>query len=250
MHAETMLLVDDREAEIAKGDAFLEQGVGADGQIDLAPFQRRQRAFALGGFVAPRQNGDAQPGRFGERAHALEMLAGEDFGRRHQRRLPSGLDDAGHGEQRDDGFSRADVALQQPQHALWRGEIGADFGQRFRLRPREAEGQGGLDLRGDAPLAGVGAAGEIAHARAHHQQRELIGEQFVIGESRRRRGRRDRCRRALADCASPPAPRRKSARAGAGRFGRRSIRATAANAPARPCTALASTRGNRPSVSP
>jgi hypothetical protein len=90
-----------------------------------------------------------------------------------------------HGEQRDDRLARADVALQQAQHALGRGEIGADFAERFDLRRGEAEGQGSLDLGRDAPVSGVGAPRQIAHARAHHQKRELIGEQFVIGEPHR-----------------------------------------------------------------
>ena len=73
---------------------------------------------ALGGLVAAGEQRDAQAGGLGERRDALEMLAGEDFGRRHQRRLPPGLDHVGHGEQRDDRLAGADVALQQPQHAL------------------------------------------------------------------------------------------------------------------------------------
>ena len=139
----------------------------------------------LGGLVATGQQRDAQPGGLGERPHALEMLAREDFGRRHQRRLPARFDDIGHRQQRDDRLARADVALQQPQHALGRGEIGADFGERARLRAGQREGQRGLDPGGQPPVAGAWPAGEVAHARAHHQQRQLIGEQFVIGEPRR-----------------------------------------------------------------
>ena len=152
MHAEAMLLVDDGEAEIGEGDALLKQRMRADGKIDLAFRERRQRPVALGGLVAAGQQGDAQPGGFGERAHPLEMLARKNFGRRHQRRLPPGFDDCRHRQQRDDGLAGADIALQQPQHALGRGEIGADLGERFGLRAGEAEGQGGFDFRGDASV--------------------------------------------------------------------------------------------------
>ena len=44
------------------------------------------------------------------------MLAGEDFGRREQRRLRARLDRGQHRQQRDQGLARADVALEQAQH--------------------------------------------------------------------------------------------------------------------------------------
>ena len=47
------------------------------------------------------------------------MLARENFGRRHQRRLAAGLDHGRGGEQRHHGLAGADIALQQPQHAGW-----------------------------------------------------------------------------------------------------------------------------------
>ena len=186
MHAEAMLLVDDSEAEIAKHNAFLKQGMRADRKIDRAFFERRQGSGAFRRLVAAGQKRNAQSGGLGEWPHALEMLAREDFGRRHQRRLSSRLDHPGHREQRDDRLAGADIALQQPQHAFWRGEIGADFGERLGLGGGEREGQRGLDLVGQTPVARARTAGEIAHARAHHQQRQLIGEQFVIGEPGRR----------------------------------------------------------------
>ena len=43
MHAETMLLVDHREAEIAERDALLEQRMGADDDVDFARRERRER---------------------------------------------------------------------------------------------------------------------------------------------------------------------------------------------------------------
>ena len=59
-----------------------------------------------------------------QRRDGLEMLAGEDFGRRHEGGLPPGLDHGGGREQRDHGLAGADVALQQAQHALRPREIG------------------------------------------------------------------------------------------------------------------------------
>ena len=99
--AEAVLLVDDREAEIAEGDALLEQRVGADRDVDRC---RRRAPPGPPRRSAPRSrpvsSATVEARRRGERRDALEMLAGEDLGRRHQRRLPPGLDGARHGEQR------------------------------------------------------------------------------------------------------------------------------------------------------
>ena len=75
------------------------------------------------------------PAACGERRDGLEMLARQDFGRRHQRGLPAGLDHGRGGEQRHHGLAGADVALQQAQHALGRARSA-----RFRRRACSCEG--------------------------------------------------------------------------------------------------------------
>ena len=126
MHAEAMLLVDDGEREIVECDVVLKQRVGADQEIDLAVREPRENVVALLAALAAGQDGDAEAGGFGERCDGVEMLAGEDFGRRHQRGLPAGFDHGRGGQQRDHCLARADIALQQPQHALRLAEIGDD----------------------------------------------------------------------------------------------------------------------------
>ena len=86
------------------------------------------------------------------------MLAAEDFGRRHQRALRSGLDGVQQRQHRHHGLARADIALQQPQHAVGRGHVGLDLGQRLRLPVGEREGQGGDRFRLQTPVARDGAA--------------------------------------------------------------------------------------------
>src|SRR5918912_262774 len=80
--------------------------------------------------------------------------------RRHEGRLPAGLDGGRHGQERDGGLARPDVALEEAQHALVRGEVGADFLEGPLLRAGEREGQGGDDLRRNMPVAGVAAPGQ------------------------------------------------------------------------------------------
>ena len=142
MHAEAMLLVDDRQREVAERDLLLEQRVGADQQIDLADGEPFEHLGALAAALAAGQDRDRDAGRGGERRDRVEMLARQDLGRRHQRGLAAGLDHGGGGEQRHHGLARADVALQQPQHALGLGEIGDDLVDGALLRGRERIGQG------------------------------------------------------------------------------------------------------------
>ena len=114
--------------------------MGADGDVDLARRQPAELVAPLRRRVAAGEQFQPQA-RDGERRHALDMLAGEDFGRRHHRRLPPGLDGMAHGDERDDGLAGADVALKQPDHAPGRGEIGADLGDGARLRAGQRIGQ-------------------------------------------------------------------------------------------------------------
>ncbi len=74
------------------------------------------------------------------------MLAGEDFGRGHQRGLAPGFDHMGHGEQGDHGLARADIALEQAQHALFAGKIAKNFRDRRFLVAGQIEGQKAKDF--------------------------------------------------------------------------------------------------------
>ena len=161
--------------------------MGADRDVDCPLGQCGERGAAGGRLVAAGQERDAQADARRQRRHALVVLAGENLGRRHHRRLPARFDHLRHRQERDDGLARSDVALQQPQHALFGSEIGADVVDRLALRARQRKGQGGFEAPRQSAFSPVRAAGNDAHARPHEQERELVGEQFVIGEPRRRR---------------------------------------------------------------
>ena len=70
------------------------------------------------------------------------MLAGQKLGRRHQAGLAPGFDRNGHGEKGDHRLARADIALQQAQHAGGGAQIARDFGNRLFLAIGQAIGQG------------------------------------------------------------------------------------------------------------
>ena len=127
----------------------------------------------------------------GERRNRRQMLARQNFGRRHQRRLAPGLRDMRHGERRDDGLAGADIALHQPQHALIGREIGADFVERAFLRAGQLKRQVRLDRRRQPAGAPVLAPRRAPQFPAHQPQRQLLREQLVerealAGETRRR----------------------------------------------------------------
>ena len=154
MHAEAMLLVDDGEREIVERDLFLKQRVGADQQIDVAEREPVENRLALAAAFAAGEDGDAHAGGFRQRRDGVEMLAGEDLGRRHEGGLAAGFDHGRRGEQRHHGLAGADIALQQPQHALRQGEIVDDVVDRLLLRMGERIGQRLEDARAQAALAG------------------------------------------------------------------------------------------------
>ena len=138
VHAEAMLLVDDREREIAERDLLLEQRMGAD-ERDRSRRRRGRASISRALAAASRGRSGSRracPAASASGAMVVEMLARQDFGRRHQRGLAAGLVTARGGEQRHHGLAGADVALQQPQHALGLGQIGDDLGDGARLRGR------------------------------------------------------------------------------------------------------------------
>ena len=84
---------------------------------------RARNVGALAAALAAGEDRDPEAGRLGERRDGGEVLARQDLGRRHQGGLPAGLDRDRAGEQRHHGLARADVALQQAQHAVRLAEI-------------------------------------------------------------------------------------------------------------------------------
>ncbi len=177
-HAEAVLLVDDGEAEVAEDHLVLEQGVGADRHRRRARGQGGQLLGTDGALVASGEDDDLNSLGFKRLRQGLEVLSGEDFGRRHQGGLAPARRHVGHGQHGHHGLARAHVALHQPRHASARGQVGAELGQGPGLGPGQGEGQGGLhpirqaarrDRRGRLPLAD----------RLALLHRQLMGQQFV-----------------------------------------------------------------------
>ena len=134
--AEAVLLVDDGEGEIGEDRAGGEQGVRADddaaGREAIgARSGGRRGEDRLGGLpLGRRKRGgeqlDAVAQRLQEAAERGGVLARQQVGGRQERPLGPGVGDEREGQGRHRRLARSDVALQQPQHRPWPGEVAED----------------------------------------------------------------------------------------------------------------------------
>ncbi len=204
LDAEAVLLVDDRDGEVAELEALLDQRVRADDDVRLPAHLRLDRA------------GDERAADAELHADPLdreEVLLGERLGRRHQRALAARLDRAQERVERDDRLARADVALEQALHRRRAREVGVDLcdrlllvlGQLERERSAVALDQlaGRRQRRGDLlARARPFAARARAGARAARRRRA------AAGPARPRRasaaGERRRARLLGAEARAPP----------------------------------------------
>ena len=179
-----------------KATSSWNKGMRADDEIDVADGEAFEDFAALAAALPAGEDGKADAGGGGKRRDGRKMLARQNFGRRHEGRLPPGLDHIRCRDERDDGLARADVAVEKPQHARRLRQNGNNVGDRARLRRRQPIRQRRHDLVAKPALGGAAAAAAIAHMPAQQSERELARQQFVIGEPRPRRAlRRDIVRR-------------------------------------------------------
>ena len=87
--AEALLLVDDDEAELPELDALGEDRVGADDDVDLAGLEALPGRLRLRGRDQPGEAADLDREALEALLEGVEMLAGEQGGRRDQAR-PAG----------------------------------------------------------------------------------------------------------------------------------------------------------------
>src|SRR5206468_2595884 len=92
-----------------------------------------QRIFSILHAPTPREKHRGYPERLEQLPERQVMLVGENLRGRHERRLVAGAHGMEHGQQRDDGLSGADVALNQPVHRMGAAEI-APAGGKCRCR--------------------------------------------------------------------------------------------------------------------
>ena len=223
-HAEAVLFVDDGEAEIVELHPLLEDGVGADQDLDIAPGQRREFRVALRALVAARQDLHHHPGGFGEGLKAFEVLAGKDFRGGHEDPLPVVLDRRQEGEEGDEGFSGPHVALEETVHPVGGGHVGVDVAGRKLLRARGPVRERCEDLVAEPAGARGRPPGRAAVGGAGDGQGDLVGEKLIIGEALAGGRRWRRGLPAARGRGRPPARPARRASPRAGKVRGRSIR--------------------------
>ena len=164
-HAEALLLIDDHQPEPLEADAFRQDGVGADDDVDRAvrhPFARRLR---LGGGDEAGEATDPQGETFEPADEIVEMLAREQCRRTHDRDLQPRHRRDERAAQRDLGFAEADIADDQPVHRLARRQILQHFADRAVLIVGFGIGKP-IDEAGIAARIGLGDVGGAQGARS------------------------------------------------------------------------------------
>ena len=116
--AETVLLVDDRQAQLTELDRFLDQRVRADDEVQRTAGELGLCFSSFFGRRRPGQERHAESRRLEQPADVDVMLLGKDLGRRHERDLEAVLHRDERGHQRDDGLPRPDVTLKQAVHRV------------------------------------------------------------------------------------------------------------------------------------
>ena len=106
----------------------------------------------------------------------------EDLRRCHEGGLAAGLDREQDGTHGDEGFSGADVPLQEPVHRAIELEVGADLADRAPLGPGEWEGEAVGELFEQLAGTAVSCPGERLLVLSALGDIELQGEEFFESE--------------------------------------------------------------------
>ena len=175
LDTEAVLFVGDGQRQTGKAQAFGEQGVSPDDQIQLAVIQLLLQTLPLGRLHRACQQTDAQTHRRKESSEGLIMLLCQDLSGRHQKGEmpgPGTLPDQGRCRQR---FAAADVALQQTVHLPPRGEVCGRLGDRAALGRGRTEGELGIEsLEIRQGQGNAGCSVMPPHAEGTGEQKQLF----------------------------------------------------------------------------
>ena len=134
-HAESVLLVDDRQSQAAEDDPAADHRVRPDHNVDVARFDCIVDRSLAGGREAPGQELTADTERLEQGRQPQVVLTGEDLGRRHQSSLPSGSRHGGQGDRCDGGLAAPDVPLHEASHRQLASQVDGHLPDRLMLVP-------------------------------------------------------------------------------------------------------------------
>ena len=191
-HPKAVLFIHHRKAQIAKGDIGLKHRMGAHKDLDRAAFQRAQLGAPFGPFVASGQELKHHTRLFGQGAQAFKMLSRKDFCRGHEHALPACLNRPQQCHEGDQRFARAHIPLQQAVHARPAGHVFCNLGDGACLCTGGRIGQCAKHALLQVAIPNRLAPRLPPVLGARKGKRQLMGEQFIIGQPRPRwrRGRK------------------------------------------------------------
>ena len=179
-HTKAVLLVHHHQRQVAILHGGLEDGVGADRDVDRAVGQPHQRAFARPALVAAGEGGDGDGQAAQELLEAGEVLAGQDLGGSEESPLPARLHSGEQGHGGDQRLAGADITLEQAEHGLALAQVVTNLPVRSVLRAGEGEGE--PERARQPPIARERPAPPRPDRVADEGQRELVGEHLVIAQ--------------------------------------------------------------------
>jgi len=190
LDTKAVLLIDDDEAEFREGDGVVEEGVGADGEVDFAVCDA-VASGAFGGFVKRAgEEGDAvrfagtRADGFGEEFAGGEVMLGrEDLGWRHESDLGAVFNGDEGGLHGDDGLSRPDVALKEAPHGLGAAHVGGDFAENAFLGGGGVEGEDLFEGTANGLICNERGTLSIAKTAALEFEAELEKEELLKDEA-------------------------------------------------------------------
>ena len=115
------------------------------------------------------------------------MLLGQQLGRRHQRDLLAAAHGPRGGQRGDHGLAATHIALQQAEHRMVAQQIRVDFSARPLLGAGQLERQHGEQPRRQIVLVVQRQTRIGRRAKFPQPQTQLMGEQFLEGETTLRR---------------------------------------------------------------
>jgi len=190
-HAKAVLLIDQRQTQPRKLHLLADHRMGAHDQRGAAVLDACQGLRALALVLAAGQPGDVPPLDLQQRLQPVDQLAkvllGQNFGRRHEGALPTGVDGARRCQRRHHRFAAAHIALQQPVHGGAPLQVGVDLGAHPALGRRERKGQARQQLcvqtaRQRGHLGGAARRPQLARLPLRQLLRQqLLGLQALPG---------------------------------------------------------------------
>ena len=188
-HTKAVLFIHHRQAQILEGDPFLKQRMSANHDGQRAIRQPLQDAPPFLALHAAGQQRHRHARRAAKPLETPQMLAREQFRRRHQRGLSARFHRAQHGHQRHQRLARAHIALQQPEHSPGGREIRIYLGHGLKLGRRWRMAKGGQGRAAQAFIAHQRAPRPFARPAPHQAKGDLPRQQFIIAQpAARRRG--------------------------------------------------------------